>query len=462
MVNILELLQCYTPTLTNTNLRRLRRVIISMLAMTGRLTMLGISRWTSKGGSYSTVQRLFAEALDWAQIFWQFFAAHLYTNPVRLVLGRPGAEYILVGDESVVTKAGKHTYGLDRFFSSLLGRPVQSIAIFALSLVDVKARRSYPMRVEQVVRTEAERAAARARTRKRKARSAKRMTTPGKRGLPKGSKNRDKTQVTFTPELQRIKKMVQEHLGGCADTLPITYLALDGHYGNNNALRMTSQCGLQLVSKLRHDAALYFAYDGPYSGRGRPRKYGAKVDYRNLPEQYLLDTTRAGAIETRIYQACLLHHDFAQALNVVILIKTNLKAGAFANVNLFSSDLDILYDKLIDYYSLRFQIEFNFRDAKQHWGLEDFMNVKQTPLSNAINLSLFMVNVAHVLLREFRRTNPHSSVLDLKAYYRAARYFEETIKMLPQKPKPFLLEPLFDNIAALGSIHPESVPVYSP
>jgi putative transposase len=29
----------------------------------------------------------------------------------------------------------------------------------------------------------------------------------------------------------------------------------------------------------------------------------------------------------------------------------------------------------VDYYSLRFQIEFNFRDAKQYWGLEDFMNM---------------------------------------------------------------------------------------
>jgi len=28
-------------------------------------------------------------------------------------------------------------------------------------------------------------------------------------------------------------------------------------------------------------------------------------------------------------------------------------------------DLELAYDKLIDYYQLRFQIEFNFRDAKQ-------------------------------------------------------------------------------------------------
>ncbi|MCX6081767.1 MAG: hypothetical protein NTW32_19755, partial [Chloroflexi bacterium] len=46
-------------------------------------------------------------------------------------------------------------------------------------------------------------------------------------------------------------------------------------------------------------------------------------------------------------------------------------------------------DKIIKFYQLRFQIEFNFRDAKQHWGLEDFMNVTQTAVTNAANLSFF-------------------------------------------------------------------------
>ena len=112
--------------------------------------------------------------------------------------------------------------------------------------------------------------------------------------------------------------------------------------------------------------------------------------------------------------------------------------------------------------SLRFQIEFNFRDAKQYWGLEDFMNVKQVPLTNALNLSLFMVNLSQVLLAEFRQTDPLSGILDLKAYFRAAKYFEETIKMLPQKPEPILLHQIFSKIATLGSIHQPAVPVFSP
>jgi len=32
-------------------------IIEATLSMTGRVTMLGISRWTEKGGSYRTVQR---------------------------------------------------------------------------------------------------------------------------------------------------------------------------------------------------------------------------------------------------------------------------------------------------------------------------------------------------------------------------------------------------------------------
>ena len=140
----------------------------------------------------------------------------------------------------------------------------------------------------------------------------------------------------------------------------------------------------------------------------------------------------------------MLHKSFAQMLNVVIITKAHLKTGRFAHVILFSSDFTLSHEKIVDYYCLRFQIEFNFRDAKQFWGLEDFMNIKETQLTNALNLSLFMTNLSQALLREFRYANPESGILDLKAYYRAAKYFEETIKMLPQKPELFYLSRFLD------------------
>ena len=446
MTDILALLQCINPTISKTNLRRMSRIVFALIAITGRVTMLGISRWAGKGGSYRTVQRFFAEPIAWLQVFWTFFHQHLY---------QPEAEYILAGDESIVTKSGKHTHGLDRFFSGLIGKTVKGIAIFAISLIDINERRSYPMMVEQVVRTEAEKEAAKAQKKISKKKKSKKKSKPGR---PKGSKNRDKTKVELTPELLRIQAMVKRQLAVLQDIVTITYLALDGHFGNNNALQMVRQSDLHLISKLRYDAALYFPFEGSYSGQGPHKKYGSRIDNRNIPAKYLVETNTKGDIETKVYHARMLHKEFAQALNVVIITKINTKTGAFANVNLFSSDLELSYAKIIDFYSLRFQIEFNFRDAKQFWGLEDFMNIKETQLTNAINLSLFMVNVAQVLLCKFRQTSPKSGVLDLKAYFRAAKYFEETIKMLPEKPEPILFEQIFGNIASLGSIHCGKVP----
>jgi putative transposase len=309
--------------------------------------------------------------------------------------------------------------------------------------------------VEQIIRTQAEKMAAKERKQKR---SKKDKAAPKKkRGRPKGSRNRDKTQIELTPELQRIQKMLKEQLAMLRNWVTVRYLALDGHFGNNNAMQMVRQCDLHLISKLRYDAALHLVYEGQQKRTGPRKKYGQKINYRQIKEQYLVASSVKDGIQTCIYQAHMLQHEFAQMLNVVVITKTNLRTGTFANVNLFSSDLELSYETIIDYYSLRFQIEFNFRDAKQFWGLEDFMSIRQVPVTNAINLSLFMVNLSQALLRQFRQTYPDSGVLDLKAYFRAAKYFEETIKMLPRKPEPFLLEQIFGQIATLGCIHAVNV-----
>jgi len=441
MIDIVALLQCTRPYVTATTVRQLNRIIVAMVAMTGRVTMLGLARWAGKGGSYRTVQRFFATVIPWGMLFWVFFRQHVYC---------PDDVYLVAGDEVIVTKAGKHTHGLDRFFSSLYGKPVPGLSFFTLSLVSVQKRRSFPMRVEQGVRSEAEKAVSKAKAAAKKPKSPSAKRRPGR---PKGSTNKTKTTVMLTPELLRIKAMLEALLQLIAKVLSVTYLVLDGHFGHHHALQMARQCNVHLISKLRCDAALYFPYTGPYAGRGPHRKYGRKVDYDHLPLQYLTATTVEGDIETSLYHAQLLHKEFAHPLNVVIIAKTNLRTQACAHVILFSSDLALAATLLVDYYSLRFQIEFNFREAKQYWGLEDFMNITPTGVTNAANLSLFMVNVAYRLRADLQPRDPDYSVLDLKADWRGYTYVEETLKMLPEKPESVLLAKIRNHVAGLGRIH---------
>jgi len=322
-----------------------------------------------------------------------------------------------------------------------------------LSLISIKRRRSFPIAAEQVIRTPEERTAAQAKAKGKSTSKAKAATPKRKGGRPKGSSTKAKTDVVLNSELIRISTLILALLARIGSLFRLTYLVLDGHFGTNAALQMALRCNLQLISKLRSDSALFLPYDGPYAGHGPHRIYGDKLNPRAIPQHFLCQTSVANQIETCIYQVSARHKSFAQALNVVVLVKTNLTTQAQAHVLLFSSDLALSWELLMDYYCLRFQLEFNFRDAKQHWGLEDFMNISPIAVTNAANLALFMVNLSYRLLLDFRRSHLDFSLLDLKALARGYRYMEETIQLLPQKPEPFLLTQIFNRVTALGQIH---------
>jgi len=440
MVAILPFLLCLQSEISMTTIRQFSRIALALLAMTGRVTMLGISRWTGQGGSYRTVQRFFATVLPWASLFWLFFRTHLFHKDDL---------YILAGDETVVSKAGKHTYGLDRFFASLAGKPIPGLAFFSLSLISTKQRRSFPVALEQVVHTPEERAAASAKAKAK----AKAAIPKRKGGRPKGSTTKAKTDVVLNPELTRISMLILALLARIGSLFRLTYLVLDGHFGTNAALQMALRCHMQLISKLRSDSALFLPYDGPYAGHGPHRIYGDKLNPRAIPERFMRQRSVVKQIETRIYQLTVRHKSFAQVLNVVVIVKTNLTTQAQAHVLLFSSDLSLSWELLMDYYRLRFQLEFTFRDSKQYWGLEDFMNTTPTAVTNAANLSLFMVNLVERVVQDIRPGQPDMSVLDLKAHCRGAKYVEAVIKLLPESPEPIIVERIFTKIAEIGRIH---------
>jgi putative transposase len=420
-------------------MRQLGVIVQAMLTMGGRVTMRGLARWTGQGGSYRTVQRFFQTVIPWGEVSWCFFKQWLW---------QPEEEYLLVGDESVVTKAGQATHGVGRFFSSLYGKAVPSLAFLSLALVSVEQARAYPLLVEQRIKEPSSAAPAPS-----SPPPAAEASPPKQRGRPKGSKNKDKAQVDWSDELHLLARLLRDFWTLVRGCLSVRYLVLDGHFGNNNALQLAQQNQLHLVSKLRHDAALYLPYEGPYAGRGPRRKYGARLRPAHMPPHLLKERTIDGHLQSEIYQATVWHKSFAQQLNVVLIVKTNLTTQARSHVILFSSDLALSYERLIRFYRLRFQIEFTFRDAKQLWGLEDFMTVTPTAVRNAAALSLFMVNLSYVALAQLRPTLPTASVLDLKAFFRGRFYATQTLNALPNPPEPFIFEQILNRIAALGRIH---------
>ena len=441
MPDILPILLTLSPDLPKTACRQLHRIVVAMLAMTGRITQLGISRWTDKGGSYRTIQRFFHTQIDWTSVQWLFFQYFLF---------RPDAVYVLAGDESIVSKSGKHTYGLGWFFSSILNTAIPGLAFFSIAIIDVTKRRAYPLAVKQVVRSEEEKEQTRQRKEKRRPKAPKRPP-----GRPKGSKNKNKADLTLSAELQRILTLGQEVMNLIREKLSVAYFVLDGHFGNAFATSMVRQMGLHIISKMQHNAELY-QQPTPEEKADRPRlKYGARIDYNHLPEKLQVSTTTEAGYCTQVYQASCLHKHFADLINVVIIVRTHLESGRVGHVVLFSSDLSLDALTLIDYYSLRFQIEFTFRDAKQYFGLEDFMSVKEICIHNAVGLSFFMVNLSRHLLDALRTSYPGAGVNDLKSFYRARHYISEVLKCVPENAGGISYSDLIDQVCRHALIHPK-------
>lgn len=436
MLEVMPYLLCLSQALSRSELKQLKALSEALLRCRGRVTMLGLSRWSGTGGSYRTIQRFYDKSICWLTLNWLLFIGHR---------AHEEGVYLLAGDETTVTKSGKSTHGLGRFFSSIHARAVKGLGFFSLCLIETSSGEASPLLMEQLD--------PKMKRRTKMKKSPKRM---GKRGRPKGSRDRNRKDVELTDYLKWIQKNIRRTLKKIGNRISVAYFVYDGAFGNNECSQMVKECGLLLISKLQCRSALWYPYSGKYQGKGRRRKYGEKVDYQRLPKEYLKQTSIHNGVEESIYQIEVWHKDFADLLNVTVVQRKRKSDGKSGQIILFSNDLELSSDKMIRYYRLRFQIEFTFRDAKQLWGLEDFMNIREKKVQNASNLSMFMVNLSRVLMKEGSESEI-TSALDLKARFQASFYVDKIIKNNPEIQRVISIDQLKSSTSAIGCIHPQSI-----
>src|SRR5215210_5598982 len=109
----------------------LNELLVVFLSLKGRYCFRNISRW----GSFCehTLSRNFAKEFDFygfGQVFIDSFLK--------------GKKLIAVVDCSFVTKAGKATFGLDKFFSSTVKKAVKGLEVSLIALVDTETREALP------------------------------------------------------------------------------------------------------------------------------------------------------------------------------------------------------------------------------------------------------------------------------------------------------------------------------
>lgn len=436
---VTEILTILNESLNTTNLRNFGLIVESILGISGRVNMLSISRMSAL--SYRTIQRFYAlKKIDWRSIqlliFIHFFHKKEHT-------------YLLAADETVQKKAGKQTYGQNKFYSSLYQKVISSVSFLAISIIDVKTKQSSILGVEQLI----------CEPRKKKVVLDEKKVAKKPKGRPKGSKNKPKeeNQSISYQSLKTLLTLVNGKLKGLLPDLKCKHLALDGFYGNQHYVQLAEEFQLFLVSKLRKNSHLNFCYEGQQKPKGRPRILGEQVDFYNLDKKYLQEETvdEETKITTLIYQFQALMPKMSSHSNINVVVIIIKKGNEIGKTILFSTDLSLDAKTLIEYYSLRFQIEFDFRDAKQFYGLSDFKNYKPTQVTNAVNIAFTMTSLARVILEKYKKIIDcdEMGILDLKATLRTLKYAEIILNDNNFDPIHFLNTEKFKKIVQLEAIH---------
>jgi hypothetical protein len=100
---------------------------------------------------------------------------------------------------------------------------------------------------------------------------------------------------------------------------------------------------------------------------GSPRKYDGKFDSNDLSRLKLVKNLKPG-VSLYILEVgrCCLNCQISLAC-----ISEGQANGKIKNALLFSTDIHLPPEQIVEYYQARFQIEFIFSDAKQFTGLSD-------------------------------------------------------------------------------------------
>lgn len=171
---------------------------------------------------------------------------------------------------------------------------------------------------------------------------------------------------------------------GARDSLGGRWVAADGGYASRTFVEGVRALELHAVGRLRKDAVLRFPYTGPHERRpGRRRQFDGRFDRRDLARLACLTLDDE---EVDLYHAVLHGKAWQCWLQVVYVLPRGANPQTREGVLLYSTDLALAPERLFRLYGARFQIEFAFRDAKQHLGLHHGQARSQAKLHFHFNI----------------------------------------------------------------------------
>jgi hypothetical protein len=177
----------------------------------------------------------------------------------------------------------------------------------------------------------------------------------------------------------------------------------DSYFAKSEVAQTVLSLGMHFISRLRDDAVLFYLNREPKTGkRGAPKKYAGRVNPAE-PDMNCF-TLCYNTKELKVYNAIVYCKAFGRNINLSITVFYK-NGKEVARKLYFSTDLKMDGMKIVSCYRSRFQIEFLYRDARQHCGLEDGQARSKNKLDFHFNAALTAVNLAKIYWLETQKSD---------------------------------------------------------
>ena len=258
---------------------------------------------------------------------------------------------VIAFDPSYIPKSGKKTAGTGYFWSGCSSRALWGLEIGGIAVIDIDNHTALHLEAVQTI----------------------------------GKINQTlldfyaQTLIKRKKELQKISKII----------------VVDAYFSKAPFVDALTKEGFDVVCRFRDDVRLQYIIEPVKTGKtGRPTTNGGPVDVKNLDMKHLTlieQDNENVQVFTGVVKAVALKK------RVKVCIVRNLENQKVKDTKIFfSTKLDEDGMNIWTIFRHRFQIEFLYRDAKQHTGLNNCQARDENKLHFHFNTSLTAVNLAKV------------------------------------------------------------------
>jgi hypothetical protein len=333
------------------------------LGLRGKYNFLNMSRYGEYGEQ--TYRNQFEKKFDFIEFNTELIKSHCSTHLINAF------------DPSYIPKSGNKTEHLGMFWSGTSAKALRGLEIGGFAVIDVANNTALSLEAIQ---------------------------TPSVKEL----KSESRTLVNHYASLVIERKDALVSFS--------RYLAVDGYFAKKEFIKpITEQTTLEIISKMRSDANLYYIYQGEPSGKkGRPKTLDGKINITNPDKRRIRLCYENNGV--KIYEGIVYSKSLKRKVKLTYVEQWEDKKYTGSYAVLFSTDLDLNGDKIYLYYKSRFQIEFLYRDAKQFTGLTHSQARSENKMHFHFNASLTAVSIAKAayFLHNRKQNKQPFSMADVK------------------------------------------------